>query len=90
MMPASTSPCRNALIGQSGRLATGGWTTRDYAFYLALMDRLPKRLNARDATDSWTTDAVELGVFEPPANAAERAMSSSVSSAEFAQRSDPG
>lgn len=54
------------------------------------MDRLPKRLNARDATDSWTTDAVELGVFEPPANAAERAMSSSVSSAEFAQRSDPG
>jgi hypothetical protein len=57
----------NALIGRRGRLATGGWTTRDYAFYLALMDRLAKHLNARDATDSWTTDAVELGIFKPPA-----------------------
>lgn len=61
----------NGLLGRAGRLATGGWSTRDYAFYLALMDRLAARLNERDGNDLWTTDAVELGIFKPPAVAHE-------------------
>ena len=53
------------LISQERRLATGGWTTRDYAFYLALMLRVARHLNIRDDTDQWSPDAVELGIFKP-------------------------
>lgn len=54
----------NDIIDCPGRLRVGGWTTRDYAFYLALMDRLATHLNHRDGGGEWATDAVELGIFK--------------------------
>ena len=53
----------NRLIGQKGRLRSGSWTTRDYAFYLALMDQLARTLKDLHPDEPWTADAAELALF---------------------------
>lgn len=53
----------NDITTPRGTLQSTGWTTKDYAFYLAVLTQLTARLRTARPEEDWTPDSVELALF---------------------------
>lgn len=53
----------NRIMDPVGTLRSTGWTTREYALYLAAMAELTAQLRIARPGEKWTPDAVELALY---------------------------